>query len=48
MECLFLKKEKSEYTNPDNDPKGPWSTNPWKAAVGRGGTTYSILQLQQG
>lgn len=35
-------KRKSEYTNPDNDPKGPWSTNPWKAAVGRGGTLYDI------
>ena len=33
---------KSEYKNPDNDPHGPWSTNPWKAAVGRGGTKYSI------
>ena len=30
------------YTNPDNDPKGPWTTNPWKAANGRGGTHYSI------
>lgn len=35
-------KRKSEYSNPDNDPNGPWSTNPWKAAVGRGGTTYSL------
>lgn len=35
-------KRVSEYTNPDNDPNGPWSTNPWKAAVGRGGTTYDI------
>ena len=34
---------KSEYKNPDNDPKGPWSTNPWKAAVGRGGTRYKIV-----
>ena len=33
---------KAEYTNPDNDARGPWSTNPWKAAVGRGGTNYSI------
>lgn len=33
---------KSEYKNPDNDIKGAWSTNPWKAAVGRGGTKYSI------
>lgn len=33
---------KKEYKNPDNDPRGPWSSNPWKAAVGRGGTKYSI------
>ena len=33
---------KLEYKNPDNDPRGPWTTNPWKAAVGRGGTEYSI------
>ena len=33
---------KSEYKNPDQDPRGPWSTNPWKAAVGRGGTKYCI------
>lgn len=33
---------KAEYKNPDHDPRGPWSTNPWKAAVGRGGTKYSI------
>ena len=31
-----------EYKNPDNDPCGAWSTNPWKAAVGRGGTRYTI------
>ena len=34
---------KKGYTNPDNDPKGPWSSNPWKAAVGRGGTKYTII-----
>ena len=33
---------KAEYKNPDGDIHGPWSTNPWKAAVGRGGTKYSI------
>ena len=33
---------KSEYKNPDYDPRGAWSTNPWKAAVGRGGTKYCI------
>lgn len=38
----FSEKRRSEYTNPDNDPKGAWSSNPWKAAVGRGGTKYAI------
>lgn len=33
---------KAEYTNPDNDINGPWSTNPWKVATGRGGTRYTI------
>lgn len=36
-------KRKSEYKNPDNDQNGPWSTNPWKAATGRGGCSYSII-----
>ena len=33
----------SDYTNPDNDSKGEWTSNPWKAAVGRGGSTYQII-----
>ena len=33
---------RNDYKNPDRDPKGPWSTNPWKAATGRGGTKYTI------
>ena len=32
-----------KFSNPDNDPKGPWATNPWKAAKGRGGVTYTIV-----
>ena len=32
----------NEYRNPDNDIRGDWSTNPWKAAVGRGGSKYKI------
>lgn len=31
-----------QFSNPDNDPKGPWTTNPWKAARGRGGCEYTI------
>lgn len=38
----LTEERKNEYKNPDNDPKGAWSTNPWKAAVGRGGTKYTI------
>lgn len=32
----------SEYKNPDNDINGRWTSNPWKAAVGRGGTYYTL------
>ena len=30
------------YTNPDNDPKGPWSSTPWCASRGQGGSRYTI------
>lgn len=30
------------YSNPDNDPRGPWSTTPWRASRGQGGTKYKI------
>ncbi len=30
------------YTNPDNDPKGPWSSTPWCASKGQGGSRYKI------
>lgn len=32
-----------KFTNPDNDPRGPWLSNPWKAAKGRGGTKYELI-----
>jgi len=32
----------SNYSNPDNDPRGPWSTTPWRASRGQGGTKYKI------
>lgn len=39
-----LSKDRIEdYKNPDDDPNGPWATNPWKAAVGRGGSAYKII-----
>ncbi|MGL5982135.1 MAG: site-specific DNA-methyltransferase, partial [Cetobacterium sp.] len=36
----------NDYKNPDNDSNGPWSTNPWKAAIGRGGSFYTIKTPQ--
>ena len=33
----------SSYTNPDNDPRGEWSTTPWCASKGQGGTKYKIV-----
>lgn len=35
-------KGKSRYSNPDNDPRGEWTTRMWTAAKGQGGSTYSI------
>jgi len=32
----------ASYSNPDNDPRGPWSTTPWRASRGQGGTKYKI------
>lgn len=32
----------ASYTNPDNDPQGPWSTTPWCASKGQGGSQYTI------
>lgn len=32
----------SSYTNPDNDPKGEWSSTPWCASRGQGGSRYVI------
>ena len=34
----------SSYTNPDNDPNGPWTTTPWCASKGQGGTKYKIVR----
>ena len=31
------------FSNPDNDPKGPWATKPWKAASGQSGSRYIIV-----
>jgi len=32
-----------DYTDSDDDPNGPWTSNPWKAAEGRGGSRYKII-----
>ncbi|GAB3910621.1 site-specific DNA-methyltransferase [Mucilaginibacter boryungensis] len=36
-------KRQDDYTNPDNDPKGPWSSKPWKAGSGQSGSKYKII-----
>ncbi|MEC4005510.1 site-specific DNA-methyltransferase [Flavobacterium sp. SUN052] len=35
----------ADYTNPDNDPRGGWTSNPWKAAIGRGGSSYALTTI---
>ena len=30
------------FTNPDNDPRGEWSTKPWKAGSDQSGSRYKI------
>lgn len=32
----------TDYSNPDNDPRGPWSTTPWKTSTNQGGSEYEI------
>lgn len=31
-----------KFTNPDNDPRGPWASKPWKTGSGQSGTRYPI------
>lgn len=31
-----------KFSNPDNDPRGPWSSKPWKTGSGQSGTQYKI------
>lgn len=38
----LLEERIADYKNPDNDPKGFWTSNPWKAAIGRGGSEYKL------
>ena len=32
-----------QYKNPDNDPRGPWESKPWKAGSGQSGSKYRII-----
>ncbi len=32
----------AEFTNPDNDPKGPWASKPWKVGSDQSGSRYKI------
>lgn len=31
-----------KFSNPDNDPRGPWSSKPWKTGSNQSGTVYPI------
>jgi adenine-specific DNA-methyltransferase len=32
----------ANYKNPDNDPRGPWDSKPWKSGSGQSGSRYTI------
>ena len=31
-----------DFSNPDNDPKGPWASKPWKVGADQSGSRYTI------
>lgn len=33
----------ANFTNADNDPKGPWASKPWKTGSGQSGSRYKIV-----
>ena len=33
----------AEFSNPDNDPNGPWASKPWKTGSDQGGSRYNII-----
>ena len=33
----------ANFTNPDNDPKGPWASKPWKVGSDQSGSSYTIV-----
>ena len=48
LETLKVKKSfnglplTGNFSNPDNDPKGPWASKPWKSGSAQTGTRYKI------
>lgn len=33
----------AKFSNPDNDPKGPWASKPWKTGSDQNGSKYTIV-----
>ena len=33
----------ASFSNPDNDPKGPWASKPWKVGSDQSGSSYIII-----
>jgi adenine-specific DNA-methyltransferase len=33
----------ASFTNPDNDPNGPWASKPWKVGSNQSGSKYTIV-----
>ena len=33
----------AKFSNPDNDPKGPWASKPWKTGSDQNGSRYTIV-----
>ncbi|MBO7468504.1 MAG: site-specific DNA-methyltransferase [Bacteroidales bacterium] len=33
----------ASFSNPDNDPKGPWASKPWKVGSDQSGSAYKIV-----
>jgi adenine-specific DNA-methyltransferase len=34
-----------DFSNPDNDPRGPWASKPWKVGSDQSGSRYIIVRL---
>ena len=43
-----LQADKSKYSNPDNDPRGPWKADPFDAPQVRENLTYTIINPNTG